>query len=88
MQKVNLKTRREPKKMFYQLNTLYPLFRGNGGTRGTKPCFSTEICIPVCIPFLKMYPLLYLRKAKKTTMLRSCTLCTPLYTAERGYEDE
>ena len=88
MQKANLKIRRESKKMFYQRNALYPLFRGNGGTRGTKPCFTRKICISVCTPFLKMYPLLYFRVAKKTAVLRNCTLCTPLYTAERGYSDE
>lgn len=86
MQRVNLKIRREQKKLFYQPDSLYPLFWGNGGTRGTSPDITQKTCTPICTPFLKMYPLLYLRKAKKTAVLRSCTLCTPLYTAERGVQ--
>ena len=78
MQKANSKIRREQKKLFYQRKTLYPLFRGNGGTWGTKSGFARKICIPVCILFLKMYPLLYLRGVRKN---RSASELYPMYPA-------
>lgn len=60
MQRVSLKIHRELKNTFYQPDTLYPIFRGNGGTRGTSPDITQKKCISVCTPLLKMYPLLYL----------------------------
>ena len=65
MQRVNLKIHREQKKTFYQPDTLYPFFRGNGGTRGTNPDTTQKICSPVCSTFLKMYPVLYPRRTQK-----------------------
>lgn len=73
MQRVNFKIRRKQKMLLRQCNTLCPLFRGNGGTWDTKLRITAKICIPVCSPFLKMCPLLYLRN------MRSAACFTQLY---------
>lgn len=49
MQRVSLKIHRKQKESFYQPDTLYPLFRGNGGYTGYKSRYYAE----------KMYPDLY-----------------------------
>ena len=78
MQRVNLKIHREQKKTFYQPDTLYHLFRGNGGTRGTIPDTTQKICIPVCTLFLKMYPVLYPRRTQKNVLTLRLYLMLPL----------